>query len=89
MDLGLDNQFSCQLGSCVADKFSIARWKTHLAALSALRDRGALCFVIISCQCITSSLAPHMDTGAKPSKSGAAVNNSRYRAVFTLAASEA
>lgn len=78
------NQFGCQLVSCLADKFSIARWKTHLAAVSALRDRGALCFVIISCQCITSSLAPYLDTGAKTSKSSAAVDNSHYPAGIYL-----
>lgn len=83
MDSGLDDQFSCQLGSRLADKFSIAGWKTHLAAALAPGDRGALCFVIISCQCITSSLAPRLDAGAKTSKGGAAAVTVL---LFTLAA---
>lgn len=74
----LPKQFSCKLRSRLAENSLIARWKTHLAAMSDPRVREALCFVIISCQCITSSLAPHLDTGAKISRRGAVVDNSHH-----------
>lgn len=40
LDSDLHNQFSFQLTLRLADKFLIARWKTHLAVVSALRDGG-------------------------------------------------